>query len=234
MERPKRIPFLYIVLGIVVFTAAIFIVPDILQKYEEDRAKKEQLAQAYLDSLRSAQYKEEQRRKSQWRLIDYVASGDRKSGAKSFAVYSPEVKVEGASRNLKVWLAVKWTPALQFELFVLHFSHEPYTFSAKYDLNNLMDRTIDLPMTWMSPDTSYTHTDTVRLRFFPKEGEETLGFVIPDRWNSARVITGMLRQTYETLFLDFSEWGYEYAEIDLAGAEYEINRMREQVKSMYR
>ena len=162
---------------------------------------------------------------------------DRKSGAESFAVYSPTVRLEGARYTLpQVSLAVKWTPALRYEVVVLHFSGEPNTYSAKYDLNDLMQQTIDLPMTWIAPDTSYTHT--VRLRFFPKEGEPTLGFVVDRKWASAGVIQ-KLRHPHEMVRLDFSEWYLSksrdvYAEIDLSGAEDEINKMRERVKYMYR
>ena len=216
-------------LGALALIVIVVVIAQVTIERKQERQRKERLAQAYRDSL----YREEQRqrelRESVWRLVDFVASADRKTGAESFAVYSPTVRVKGLN---KVSLAIKWTPALRYEAVVLHFLYQPETYSAKYDLNDLTQRTIDLPMTWIAPDTSYTHT--VLLRFFPKEGP-ALGFVADSQWESVQVIR-RLRPPYETLRLDFSEWyiGNVHAEIDLAGAEYEIERMREKVRYRYR
>ena len=220
--------------GAVVLVVAIFGIAN----YQEEYQRKERLAQAYRDYLYKEKRRQRELRESVWRQIDFVASEDRESGAESYAVYSPTVMVQGGTGGvgyLKVSLAVKWTPALRHEVVVFHFSDEPSTYSAKRDLNYLMERTIDLPMTWIEPDTSYTHT--VRLRFFPEEGKPTLGYIVDRKWASTGVIQ-RFRPPSEMLRLDFSEWYFSrdniYAEINLAGAEDEINRMREKVKSRYR
>ena len=134
------------VVGVICALALILIF--LAREYKQEEQRKERLAQEYREYKRQRELREKV-----WRQIDFVAAEDRESGAESYAVYSPNVRVQGTIGYLKVSLAVKWTPALRHEVVVFHFSDEPNTYSAKRDLNYLMERTIDLPMTWIEPDT---------------------------------------------------------------------------------
>ena len=223
-----------VVLGALVLILLVVVVERVTREHKQETQRKERLAQAYRDSLYREEKRQRELRESVWRQTEYVA--DRKSGAKAYGVYSPTVNINGlrSYQRTKVTLTVEWTPSLQYEVVLLRFSKEPQTYTAKHDLNDLMQRTIDLPMRWIGPDTSFV--TTVQLRFFPKEGKPTLGYIIDRKWESSQVIS-KLRHPYKTLRLDFSDWyiGDDiYAEIDLAGAEYEIERMRESVRYMYR
>ena len=254
MKLPRS-PFPYMVVGATLLVASIYLmanIQDAIEEREEERRERQQ--QAYLERERQKR-RQQKLWESQWRQIDYVA--DETSGAKAYGVYSPTVPIKGLGgmHTNKVTLAIEWSPLVGYELVILRFWQEPKTEAAKFDLSDLTQRVIGLRMVWTRPawerfvdhpdslldnpltpypDTSFVQI--VQLRFFPKEGRQTLGYMVDKSSQVSRIIH-KLRYPYHTLRLEFDDWylGRKdlHAEINVEAAEYEIDEMRGRVRSVY-